>query len=1228
MEDYLRVVRAHDGAATWQLSCAADDAVVRLRPLSEGWVEVRRVDNSAVGAVPEACVARCDVRAAAYAFDAGEPWQLGLRVGAVVAELRDVGQGWSEVVDETGARGCVPGAYLGPPLDPEVSRLKEVSRSALAALALADDDATGGGGGWEVEDDFGGWRRYDAAAAAALDAAWARDGARGVVKFRSGNPDPCDYAVDLARMAQRNLRTGKLRYVRRGSGAPASPASPAPSADVAPAALAVDSPPLRRIDDVALVDRVEARAAAAAPLAAAAAAAARRRSAAAAAAPPAAAAAAAPLDAAAVEPRSSMSDVVFSSTKRAARPPGWKPPPPPRRETPAAMPPIDEAKSVAGPAGEYEALLRKVLADGLVHFQELGVVEDFERRRGLGAADRQRALSLFGWTPDEFRRSPAYGELLSLVLADGTVEAAERDLVASYEAERGIAPRERTRALQGLGWTDDDFARSGASPRAATPKRPASRTLPPRQPSSAARGGVVEYAVDELAAATDQWAAARRLGGGGFGDVFRGALRGGDVAIKRVHAQSLQGLREFEAEIRALGKLRDPSLVRLLGHGRRGAGDFCLVYELCDGGTLEDRLADTRNPLDWSGRVAAVRDAVRGLYYLHTQGDGEKCFIHGDVKTANILLTSAGGAKLADFGLVRELAKGATHVGTTSLTGSWGYICPAFARTGRVAPSTDVFAFGVVLLEVLTGLAAIDSDRTGAKDLVSHAGPGAAATMARLDAAVAAAPTARTAADLAWRCLEDDPSKRPSSEDVHDAIEELELEQSRQSFASRRPPSGATGRMLFGDEPATPRCRAPSASSPTTPRRRRRVRVLVGSFNMNGEGLDVSTLGSWLRHGTVLDDRGRRVLADLVVVGLQEAAKGRAFTALVGHLEAHLESHSAVPEASIGHTRMGMRLLVYARRDAGLAVSEVCKDAFTAGGIFKGALTASMLLAGDGFEERFVFTTAHLPAHEGKSHKRNAALARIRQRVAETMPAPASLFVFGDLNYRSNPALDLSVGVVTPQSVQRCVDAGDYAALQRVDELRRELDDGGSLATFASPPCRFPPTFKVAKKRGFFYLNSRLPSYTDRILYAASDAAEISPTEYDAAGDVCTSDHKPLRGCFEVALGGGDAADAAGGDRRRPAVDDVRHSVAMPRRPPPPPAASPRAEPPPPPPRPAEPPPTSPRGREFVVHVPRDARPNAILRVRLPNGTMLDVRVPPNVPPGGVVKVLDPTVPA
>ena len=99
-----------------------------------------------------------------------------------------------------------------------------------------------------------------------------------------------------------------------------------------------------------------------------------------------------------------------------------------------------------------------------------------------------------------------------------------------------------------------------------------------------------EYDVDALAAATSGWAASHRLGGGGFGDVYRGCLDGCEVAIKKVHGESLQGAKEFEAEIRVLSKMRDPSLVRLLGHGRRGAGDFCLVYELCAGGTLEDRL--------------------------------------------------------------------------------------------------------------------------------------------------------------------------------------------------------------------------------------------------------------------------------------------------------------------------------------------------------------------------------------------------------------------------------------------------------------------------------------------------------------------------------------------------------------------------------------------------------------------------------------------------------------
>lgn len=315
--------------------------------------------------------------------------------------------------------------------------------------------------------------------------------------------------------------------------------------------------------------------------------------------------------------------------------------------------------------------------------------------------------------------------------------------------------------------------------------------------------------------------------------------------------------REFEAEIRTLERMRDPSLVRLLGHASL-EDERCLVYELCDGGTLEDALGSPRPP-DWDRRLKIARDAIKGLYYLHTQGDGT-AFIHGDVKSANILLDGPR-AKLADFGLVREMDAKKTHVGTRSLSGSWGYICPHYARTGQCSPATDLYAFGVVLLEALTGAGAISNAREP-KDLVSWCEAGA---WARRDARIRIADgTGRGVAGVASDCLNANARARPPTESVHDAIEELELAQSRETFRGRP----ASGRSLFGDG-FRPRPESSSAFA-----------VVVGSFNMNGEGLDVATLAAWLRHGTVVDGRGRRRAADLVVVGLQEAAKGRAFQCL------------------------------------------------------------------------------------------------------------------------------------------------------------------------------------------------------------------------------------------------------------------------------------------------------------------------------------------------------------
>ena len=589
------------------------------------------------------------------------------------------------------------------------------------------------------------------------------------------------------------------------------------------------------------------------------------------------------------------------------------------------------------------------------------------------------------------------------------------------------------------------------------------------------------------------------------------------------------------------------------------------------------------------------------MYYLHTQGDGT-AFIHGDVKSANILLDGPR-AKLADFGLVREMDAKKTHVGTRSLSGSWGYICPHYARTGQCSPATDLYAFGVVLLEALTGAGAISAAREP-KDLVSWCEEGA---WARRDARIRIADgTGRGVAGVASDCLNANARARPPTEAVHDAIEELELAQSRETFRGRP----ASGRSLFGDGPR-PRSESDAAFA-----------VVIGSFNMNGVGLDVATLAAWLRHGTVVDGRGRRRAADLVVVGLQEAAKGRAFSNACGFLETHLERHVYAADASVGHARMGMRLLVYAR--SGVVLDGVVKDAFCAGGLFKGALTASFVasdpLRGT-FSERLSFTNLHLPAHEGRRSKRTDAFARIRNHLEAEMPGDAAAsFVFGDLNYRSNPALDLAVDASSPAAVQRMVDAGAFGPLARVDELSREIDAGGPFAGFVTPPPAFPPTFKVARDvAGYSYQVARLPSYTDRILWSAA-GVDVRCGEYAAAADVKTSDHKPIRGTFALRPSPGLPSSVPRG-RDRHSVDlralnlnlasrRDRRSASPPRR-----LASPT-------PPPSRNPPSAPS--DFLVRVPASARPGSRLRVSRPDGRLVDVVVPEGLGPDREIRVRQP----
>ncbi|XP_061373026.1 receptor-like kinase TMK4 [Gastrolobium bilobum] len=201
------------------------------------------------------------------------------------------------------------------------------------------------------------------------------------------------------------------------------------------------------------------------------------------------------------------------------------------------------------------------------------------------------------------------------------------------------------------------------------------------------------------------------LGRGGFGVVYRGELHDGTkIAVKRMESVAMGNKRmnEFQAEIAVLSKVRHRHLVALLGYCING-NERLLVYEYMPQGTLTQHLFEWRehgcSPLTWKQRVAIALDVARGVEYLHSLA--QQSFIHRDLKPSNILLGDDMRAKVADFGLVKNAPDGKYSV-ETRLAGTFGYLAPEYAATGRVTTKVDVYAFGVVLMELITGRRALD----------------------------------------------------------------------------------------------------------------------------------------------------------------------------------------------------------------------------------------------------------------------------------------------------------------------------------------------------------------------------------------------------------------------------------------------------------------------------------------------------------------------------------------
>ncbi|KAK3429199.1 hypothetical protein EUGRSUZ_E00615 [Eucalyptus grandis] len=230
--------------------------------------------------------------------------------------------------------------------------------------------------------------------------------------------------------------------------------------------------------------------------------------------------------------------------------------------------------------------------------------------------------------------------------------------------------------------------------------------------------GLKEYSNEELMIATNSFANDRILGRGGFGIVYKGHV--GDastpVAIKMMNPNSHQGIKEYMSEVKSLSQLRHKNLVQLEGYCHE-ANRFALVYEFIGGGSLEDHLFKPEKFLEWGKRYEIARGLASALHYLHEEYHDHECVIHRDIKSSNIMLTEKFVAKLGDFGLAR-LVDHARGQKTTEKMGTLGYAAPEYHRTGKASKQSDIYSFGVVLLEIVCGRRAVFSLHGDLQNLV------------------------------------------------------------------------------------------------------------------------------------------------------------------------------------------------------------------------------------------------------------------------------------------------------------------------------------------------------------------------------------------------------------------------------------------------------------------------------------------------------------------------------
>ncbi|KAK3003778.1 hypothetical protein RJ639_019703 [Escallonia herrerae] len=305
---------------------------------------------------------------------------------------------------------------------------------------------------------------------------------------------------------------------------------------------------------------------------------------------------------------------------------------------------------------------------------------------------------------------------------------------------------------------------------------------------SSAANPLVVFTYNELKEITGNFRQDHMLGGGGFGSVYKGFISDDfkeglpriPVAVK-VHdgINSYQGHREWLAEVIFLGQLSHPNLVKLIGYCCEDEHRV-LIYEYMARGSVENNFfSRVLLPLPWSIRMKIAFGAAKGLAFLH---EAEKPVIYRDFKTSNILLDQDYNAKLSDFGLAKDGPVGDKSHVSTRIMGTYGYAAPEYIMTGHLTPRSDVYSYGVVLLELLTGRKSLDKSRPAReqnltdwalpllrekKKLINIVDP-------RLgdDYPIKGF---QKAAMLSYHCLNRNPKARPLMRDIVDSLEPLQV---------------------------------------------------------------------------------------------------------------------------------------------------------------------------------------------------------------------------------------------------------------------------------------------------------------------------------------------------------------------------------------------------------------------------------------------------------------------